>query len=428
MPCSLSAVSLLLAVSALAQTTPTTVSLTSSTNPAKFGLPVTLTATLSSSAATGKVTFYSGTDILETVPIASGKAVLSTIALPFGSQSLYAYYGGDGTFAPSKSAVLQLTVNTAPGYGFQPVVSYPTEPAAITAADFNGDGIPDLAVVPDSPYPSVSVFIGKGDGSFQPAVSYPINGSPESIAAGDLNGDGHMDLVAGFYSGNEISVLLGNGDGTFQSPVIYPAGSGPFYQVAVADLNGDGNADLIALNYDGEDVTVLIGNGDGTFQPPLPQNSGNYPNSIAIGDFNGDGNADLAIGGDPLFYTDEPFTVLLGNGNGTFQAPQSYGPGDLVTLADFNGDGITDVALANYSPSQVIVLLGNGNGTFQAPLTYPLESGPEAIAVGDFNGDGRADLVLGSYNETVNILLGNGDGTFQDGIELRLCLAQGPIS
>src|SRR5262249_11905738 len=160
---------------------------------------------------------------------------------------------------------------------------------------------------------------------------------------------------------------------------------------------------------------ILLGNGDGTFRA-----AANYPVtkarfSLAVGDFNGDGILDLVVAnsGTPPNRQDASVDVLLGNGDGSFQAAGSFpaGPYPLsVTVADFNGDGIPDLAVANLSNATVSVLLGQGNGSFGPAVGYRVGVGPQGLAVGDFNGDGIPDLaVANSGSNTVSVLLGNGD-------------------
>src|SRR6267143_5400659 len=178
-------------------------------------------------------------------------------------------------------------------------------------------------------------------------------------------------------------------------------GSNPT-SVTAGDFNGDGKLDLAVTNLGSNNVSVLLGNGDGTFQAAVSYSAGTDPRSVTSGDFNGDGKLDLvtANGGSSRV------SVLLGNGDGTFQAAVSYFAGYFplsVTSGDFNGDGIPDLAVANGS-----MLLGNGDGTFQAARSYP---GGSSVTSGDFNGDGRLDLAMNGPN-TVIVLLGNGDGTF----------------
>jgi hypothetical protein len=126
--------------------------------------------------------------------VTAGQAVLSSPLLPFGPQSLYAYYSGNASFAPSKSSLLKQTVNASAGYGFQLPVTYPVIANTVATGDFNGDGIPDLALASDETN-NATVLLGKGDGTFQPAIAFPVGGNPVSIVAGDFNGDGRQDLV-----------------------------------------------------------------------------------------------------------------------------------------------------------------------------------------------------------------------------------------
>jgi hypothetical protein len=175
--------------------------------------------------------------------------------------------------------------------------------------------------------------------------------------------------------------------------------------VAVGDFNGDGIQDLAVANWGSNTVSVLLGNGDGTFQAARNFAAGSHPSSVAVGDFNGDGIQDLAVaesGG---------VSVLLGNGDGTFEAAHSFAAGgpDSVLVGDFNRDGIQDLAVV--SPFGVRVLLGNGDGTFQTThVSYVAGSDPLAVAVGEFNGDGWPDLaVANAFPNGVAILLNDGN-------------------
>jgi hypothetical protein len=202
------------------------------------------------------------------------------------------------------------------------------------------------------------VLLGQGDGTFLPAQSFPAGTGPRSVAVGDFNGDGKLDLAVadyGYYgNGQTVSVLLGNGDGTFQAAQSFPAGTAP-NSVAVGDFNGDGKPDLAVANLYSGTVSVLLGNGDGTFLPAVTDAAGVHPSSVAVGDFNGDGILDLAVAG----YGG--VRVLLGNGNGTFQTTNfSYVPGSVsVAVGRFNGDGFPDLAAANAASNNVSILLND---------------------------------------------------------------------
>ncbi|MGA8490725.1 MAG: FG-GAP-like repeat-containing protein [Terriglobales bacterium] len=347
---------------------------------------------------------------------------------------------------------------TAPTYGSG---GYYAESVAVE--DLNGDGKPDLVVANQCSdgacvnHGFVGVLLGKGDGKFQPVATYDSGGYDAfSVAVADVNGDGKPDLVlanvcasSNCSTGGAVSVLLGNGDGTFQAAKSYGSGGQDAYSVAVEDVNGDGKPDLLVANYcaDSECVTdgnvgVLFGNGDGTFQAAVPYSSGAYHTvSVAVGDVNGDGKPDLVVASycaSSSNCADGSVGVLLGNGNGTFQAAVNYSSGgyeaQFVAVADVNGDGKPDLVAANAicAPSGCVtgnvgVLLGNGDGTFQPAVAF--ESGgfsAESVAVADVNGDGKPDLLVANtciadgafdcINGSVGVLFGNGDGTFQTAV------------
>jgi len=260
-----------------------------------------------------------------------------------------------------------------------------------------------------------------------------------STAKGDFNGDGKTDVVvAGFncasgpsVPADSIAVYLGNGNGTFQQPKYYSAGHCP-NRVVVARLRGPtAPEDLIVVDLN--DVSVLLGNGDGTFQnaTTIASFSPDSPTSVAVGDFNGDGKADVAItvflGLSEISSTGlyNSIAVLLGNGDGSFQAPlfaQSPGNNNYeIKVGDFNNDGKLDLITGTGLPETLYVSLGNGDGTFlpayavwSPPNTIfePIVSGLSAFVIGDFNGDGNLDIAADADGARVEVLLGTGTGTF----------------
>jgi hypothetical protein len=281
---------------------------------------------------------------------------------------------------------------------FQPVVTYSCGEGSISsvaAADVNGDGKPDVvAVVPND----VCVLLNNGDGTFASAVFYSTGGSSFAIALADVNGDGFTDIVTAREQ--TISVLLNNGNGTFQEAVTYSGGD-MTVSVALGDLNGDGFPDIVVAGY--TEVSVLLNNGNGTFQTAVTYGPGGlYAEGVAIADVNGDGIPDILVANECAdnICQNGSVGVLLGNSNGTFKTAVAYLSGGQrgisVTVADVNGDGIPDLVVANASNlGELGVLLGNGNGTFQAAETF-FSGGPLAIsvAVTDINGDGKPDLLV----------------------------------
>ncbi|HVN05044.1 MAG TPA: VCBS repeat-containing protein [Bryobacteraceae bacterium] len=300
---------------------------------------------------------------------------------------------------------LSILLGTRSG-GFEAAVQYGPGGQSLTIADFNGDGQPDLAVGNTD---TVTILPNLGGAQFAQPVTTPVLKQPGYVAAGDFNGDGKPDLAVANWESNSISVLLNAGGGTFRPAVNYGTLKTPS-AIAVADFNGDGNLDLAVSNYTSGAITILLGNGDGTFQPPAYFAAGRGPQSIAVGDFNGDGKPDLAVGSawqDPVW--SGYVSILLGNGDGTFQpvavVDKGYAPA--VAAGDFNRDGKLDILICVGEGATVFP--GNGDGTFGSPINTSSEisAPPSAISVADFNGDGNLDFVSAGQ-----VRLGDGTGKF----------------
>lgn len=292
-------------------------------------------------------------------------------------------------------------------------------PVSVATGDFNGDRIQDLAAANEVD-DTISILLGNGNGTFQSHVDYATSYGPADVAVGDFNHDGFLDLAvanagenSSGQSADSISILLGNGNGTFKTQVDYPTGRTPV-SVAVGDFNGDGNLDLAVVAQYDDAVSILLGNGDGTFQAQVEYAVSAEPTSIVVSDFNRDGHLDLGVAS----LGAGTVSILLGNGDGAFQAASDYTAGEdpsSLVAADLNGDGIPDLAVADLGTSTVSILLGNGDGSFQAQVPYSSGSYPEAVTAADFNGDGILDLALATEDSlgSVTVLLGNGNGTFQ---------------
>jgi sugar lactone lactonase YvrE len=313
-----------------------------------------------------------------------------------------------------------------------------TEPNAVAAADFNGDGIVDLAVsASNTGATALTILLGNGDGTFTSTTTSPTVGQyPDGIAVGDFNGDGIPDLAVTSVDQSEVVILLGKGDGTFNAgPTLSTSGTPQW--IATADFDGDGNADLAVVN--GTAVSIFLGNGDGTFKSSITVPSvGTSPVGLGVGDFNGDGIPDLAIASTAL---NGPVSIFLGKGDGTFTAGTANPiPGNDIyplgiAVGDFNGDGILDLAVTNYDAANqnaVAILLGNGDGSFKTPVLYGgVGSNFHDLAVADLNGDGVADLVVAQFwSGPASTLLGNGDGTFQsaEGVMANAPLSTGHLA
>jgi hypothetical protein len=326
---------------------------------------------------------------------------------------------GDGTFQTPTSVAL----NGGAGY----VVAF---------ADFNGDGLLDLA---DADYNTgqLTVYLATSATTYANSVSYATQGPgpvyyPCSLTAGDLTGDSKPEIVSANCYSNNLSVYVNNGDGSFQNakyynPALNAAGGtvADVYPeaVTIADVNGDGKADVISSNDDSGDVTILLGNGDGTLQQPtVGYATGGYPYTPAIvADFNGDGFADLLV---PNAFN---LVYLKGYGDGTFRSAlnyyspitdNNYAYSLGIATGDFNGDGIPDFVIGNCCDSTVgvTVFLSRRDGSMQAGVNYGSGGNLYYVAVADFNGDGKLDIAAADEsNGVVQIFNGVGDGTFSVG-------------
>jgi hypothetical protein len=326
----------------------------------------------------------------------SGIPGLAVVSADNSSPLMYALGKGDGRFRSWKP-------NGHVGYA----------PPFVLLADVDGDGNLD-AITSDILAGDLNLAFGDGKGHLYGGERLLVGGGGSTYitAVADLNGDGIPDIVG--TTANGIFVILGQGSRKFEKAVNFGSGGQSPYGIAVGDMNHDGIPDLVVANNgsssgSGENIAVLLGRGDGSFASPVRYQAGVRPWRLVLGDFNGDGNLDLAVTSPDDVHT---VRVLLGNGDGTFGAAKAYPSGLYpisIVAADFNGDGILDLAVTDYTnpkPCHVSVMLGNGDGTFQSPVQFRVGVSPSQLVVADFNHDGKPDIAtINGGDSTISILL-----------------------
>jgi len=309
---------------------------------------------------------------------------------------------------------------------FNPTGITTTLPGAAAILDSNRDGKLDLALLAQSRVGNhllTESYLGKGDGTFTPVKAYPGPGTAYAIGAGDFNGDGNPDLAIGFlaHTGKAgiVGVLLGNGDGTFGNPHNVQTAR-KVDRLVIGDFNGDGKLDVaVTTGQDfshAADVELLLGNGDGSLQAPIVVTTlPYYTPALAAADLNHDGKLDVVTLGGDATGANQVLTVLLGNGDGTFQSAATYSDGTNqkpsgIALADVDGDGNLDVVAP--ATAGLDVFYGTGSGTLTGPSSISMFLPPSSVAAIDIFGNGRKDLVAGIYTGSLGIAVNNGNKNF----------------
>ena len=294
-------------------------------------------------------------------------------------------------------------------------------PTSAAVGDLNNDGQLDIAI---TIYYSraIIIFLGCGNGTFKNAATYSVGSAsrPYSVAFGDWNNDDRLDIAVANCNSDNVLVLVGDGDGTFSNEKTYPTGNNSCScSVAFGDFNSDGLLDIAVANFNTDVVGVFLGS---TYMNGLRENtystgSSPRPRAIALGDFNKDARLDIAIANYGLGSVE----VLLGHSNATFLFQTMFSTGALsfptsVAVGHFNNDSELDITVANAGTDSVSILFGDGNGNFASLNIYPTGSGsiPQFVVVGDFNNDKKFDIAIAnSGTDSVFTLLKYDTGAFR---------------
>lgn len=291
--------------------------------------------------------------------------------------------------------------------------------STIAVGDVDGDGKLDLVGLDDKSGKGQLLF-GRGDGTL---LTSPDSLLRDYVVSGDWNGDGIIDLASASVVSNYVNISLGSGDGSFKSSsAYYPVDKGPS-GISAGDMNGDGKLDVVAANYDTSVVSLLLGNGDGSLATQRTFSVGKTPTGIAVADLNGDGMLDVVTSN----ADSDNVSVLIGNGTGNFATSKEYAAGKYpvaVLVADFNADGRPDVVTANADAGTLSFLQGSAvtAGALNTARALTACASPSSLFATDLNGDGKLDLLTACADAaSVAYLLGKGDGTFNPAKLIPVC-------
>ncbi|WP_460617784.1 T9SS type A sorting domain-containing protein [Hymenobacter ruber] len=292
-------------------------------------------------------------------------------------------------------------------------------PTSVAVGDVDNDGDLDL-LTGNLGEPTVSVRLNNGHGTYGGSQDVPVASYSLGLTLGDVDGDGDLDLLSANFTGNTVSVRFNNGSGLFGSGADVPAGYGP-QGLALGDLDGDGDLDFVATNRDADSVSVRFNNGSGSFGGSRGVAVGDGPQGLALSDVDNDGDLDLLASN----LLASSVSVRLNNGNGTFGSGQEVPTGGQpfgIALGDVDGDADADLLAVSYLYNGIVsVRLNNGSGTFSGTQNVAVRSYPPTVVLGDVDHDGDLDLLTAnSGNSTASVRLNNGSGTFGGGADVSV--------